>query len=629
MSGIFGIWQKDGRPVTPEMLRPMQAIMQLWGQDGVRIGCVGAVGFGRTVWPAASAEQLPIIHPQNKHLSIVADARIDNRNELYGMLNVPAAERAQLTDSVLILLAYTKWGRACVEKLIGAFAFAIWDAEYKTLFCGRDHMGLRPFFYCHSPSSFIFASDLEAILACSSVPQRFNEPLFAAHLQEDTYFAEKRQTFWLDIVKLPPAHHLSITNRASQLHRYWSLDNIRDVRLPSNAAYAERLRELLFEAVDCRIQSEVPIGTHLSGGLDSSPIAAIAAQLLQAREQPLKAYSWSPKPITTKQPSDNEHDFIQAVCRQHGIECRYINLTADDVVQTYQRDFTRVPYEMMLREELVLQQATADGIQIMLSGWGGDECVTGHGWGYLPSLFARGRWSKLHRELLALMNTNNLSKTQLAKLYTRKMLYNVLLPFVPDAIVTRWIGQQSAYPTSWINPQFAAEHRQAVRELRGPSLRERLGVQRMQWRWLDNGHIIKRVESWAVNGARCGIQYHYPMLDRRILEYCLGIPPNQFVQNGWKRSLMRRAVDGLIPPEIQWERSKVELAAFDVIENVMVNGVPTLLNALETNGRVNSAEKYIDLPKLAYSINTHPKFSRDTEVIAITLACANVCKNLS
>ena len=130
-------------------------------------------------------------------------------------------------------------------------------------------MGLKPFYYYEDARCFIFASDIEGLLARAEVPHRPNEPLLAAHLQEDTYFAEKRQTFLADIVKLPLAHHLTVTAKTSQLTQYWSLDNVTDVRLPSDEAYAEQLRELLLEAVQCRIRTPFPVGCHLSGGLAS------------------------------------------------------------------------------------------------------------------------------------------------------------------------------------------------------------------------------------------------------------------------------------------------------------------------------------------------------------------------
>jgi len=307
--------------------------------------------------PESLYEQSPVAHCHHPHLIITADARIDNREYLAAMLNIAPSEQQTMTDSMLILFAYERWGQDCVKKLIGDFAFAIWDQRQQWLFFGRDIMGCKPFYYYNDDRVFVFASDIEGILACSWVPQRLNEALFALYLQDYASFAEKQHTFFADIVKLPPAHQLVITKKHHQLTRYWSVDCVQDVRLPSDEAYAEQLRELLFEAVRCRVCTPFPVGAHLSDGLDSSTVTAIAAQLLRKQGQTLTAYSWSPTPPSTGECPDDERQLIQTLCDRESIQCHYIDLKVEDVVRTYQRDFTRRPYEMMLREELTQKQA--------------------------------------------------------------------------------------------------------------------------------------------------------------------------------------------------------------------------------------------------------------------------------
>lgn len=603
--------------------------MAHWGKDGQGCWCENLVGLGHLMLhstPESLYEQLPIAHPQNPDLVITTDARIDNRQELLAALNVPPAEGRTMPDSILILLAYEKWGRDCVSRLIGAFAFALWDRKQQILFCGRDHMGLKPFYYYEDARCFIFASDIEGLLASAEVPHRPNEPLMAAYLQEDTYFAEKRQTFFADIVKLPPAHHLMVTAKTSQLAQYWSLDNVAEVRLPSDEAYADQLRELLLEAVQCRIHTPFPVGCHLSGGLDSSSITAIAAQLLRQQGKTPTAYSWSPPPPATDQCPDDERRLIQVVCQQEGIECQYIDLKIEDVVRTYMRDFSCDPAEMMFREELVQKQAAQNKVRIMLSGWGGDEAITGHGWGFWSELFLQGRWGKLHREIRFLSHQDGASRLYALKRDAKVAYSRVLLPLIPEPIWSWWHGpnsRNSCYPLTCINPSFAKQHQDAVMAMRGPSLRERSGVQGNQWRWLNNGHLTKRIEAWAVNGARQGLLYSYPLLDRRILEFCLGTPPEQFVQQGCRRSLMRRAVEGILPPAVQWHPSKREAAAFAVLDRVWLLALPALSDRLCLKEGDLPAAKYVDLKKLEEVISQTKEMKRDVEVLLITLACVN------
>jgi asparagine synthase (glutamine-hydrolysing) len=606
LSGIYGIFYKDGAPVTSQTLEPLKAAMVEWGPDDQGTWCKGSVGLGHLMLhttPESLNERLPATHPHDPNLIITADARIDNRDDILVALNIRPAERQVMPDSTLILLAYERWGPACVDKLIGDFAFVIWDQRQQLLFCGRDIMGCKPFYYYNDKRRFIFASDIEGVLACSGVPQRLNETLLAAYLQEDPYFAEKRYTFFADIVKLPLAHQLVITAERSQLTQYWSLDSVREVRLPSDDAYAEQLRELLFQAVQCRVRTPFPIGTHVSGGLDSSTVTAIAARLLREQGQTLTAYSWSPAPPSEL--PDDERKLIQALCRRESIQCHYIDLKVEDVVRTYLRDFTRQPYEMMLREELTQKQAVQNNVRLMLSGWGGDEMITGHGWGYWSDLFRRGRWWKLHQEIRLFVEHNDVTGIRKLKHYAGMTYRKVLLPLIPEFIWMRWRSRSSVYPLTCIQPSFATQHQNAVIALRGPSLRERCcSVQKMQWRWLDNGHLTKRIEAWAINGARQRLVYHYPLLDRRILEFGLGTPSDQFVQQGWKRALIRRAVKGLLPEAIQWHRSKQEPAAFDVIGNVMLQALPKLFERLGTEKCSHPAARCVDMKKRRVR---HPK----------------------
>ncbi len=260
----------DGAPVTRDMLEPMAAAMSFWGPDGHGQWCGDSAGLGHLmlhVTPESLHERLPASLSAATHLVITADARIDNRDELFDALGVPGPGRERTPDSSLILLAYERWGADCVKRLLGDFAFAIWDGQERKLFCARDLFGCKPFVYHSDGKRFIFASDVKGVLARVESP-KLNEPLLAAYLQFRTYHAEKRYTFFEEIFKLPPAHTWLVSRSGLQLSRYWSPEEAPEVRLTSDGEYAEQMRVLGFdEAVRCRVRSAFPVGSHLSGGL--------------------------------------------------------------------------------------------------------------------------------------------------------------------------------------------------------------------------------------------------------------------------------------------------------------------------------------------------------------------------
>lgn len=274
MSAIAGIYYLDGQPVDPADLGRMLETLAHRGSDRVGVWSEGHIGFGhRMLWttPESLQEQLPLVN-QTGDLAIAADARIDNRDELIAALGLMDRPSDKITDSQLILAAYEKWGDRCPEKLLGDFAFAIWDGRSQRLFCARAPMGVKPFYYYRSSRLFVFASEIKALLCLVEVPRLLNELKVAYHLA--LLFEDQAITFYQNIWRLLAAHSITIGCEETQIRRYWSSDPTREVRLHSDQEYAEAFREIFTEAVRCRLRSAFPVGSTLSGGLDSSSIAS-------------------------------------------------------------------------------------------------------------------------------------------------------------------------------------------------------------------------------------------------------------------------------------------------------------------------------------------------------------------
>ena len=178
MSAVVGIFYLDERPVAASELNEMLESLAHRGPDGSGAWREGATGLGhRMLWttPESLHERLPLADQTGK-LAITADARIDNRQELIHLLGVADRPAEPISDSQLILAAYEKWGEQCVERLLGDFAFAIWDGRRQSLFCARDPLGVKHFYYYYSPGrAFVFASELKALLRLPFVPRRLNE----------------------------------------------------------------------------------------------------------------------------------------------------------------------------------------------------------------------------------------------------------------------------------------------------------------------------------------------------------------------------------------------------------------------------------------------------------------------
>ena len=290
MSGITGIYHPGGAPVDGGDLERMVDVIVHRGPDGYGVWNEGPIGLGhRMLWttPESRQEKLPLVK-ESGDLAITADARIDNRDEVLSQVGLSGFPRDGINDSALILGAYQKWGERCVEHLLGDFAFAIWDKRRQVLFCARDHFGVKPFIYYSCGSLFAFASEIKALLCLPYVPRQLDEMSVGEYLTST--FDDTARTFYKDIHRLPPAHSVTVSKEGTRLREYWSLDPSREIRLAGDQEYAEAFRERFTEAVRCRLRSAFPVGSLLSGGLDSSAVTCVARDLLTERGEPVPVH---------------------------------------------------------------------------------------------------------------------------------------------------------------------------------------------------------------------------------------------------------------------------------------------------------------------------------------------------
>ncbi len=400
MSGIVGFYHFNPPRLNPpaiatKALQHMVAALKHRGPDGSDVWQSGAIGLGHCLLrttPESLVESMPYHH---NNLVITADARIDNREELQVLLGLSPQSLAKMPDSQFILAAYEKWGTACPEYLLGDFAFAIWDGDRQQLFCARDHLGVKPFYYYASPQLFVFASEIKALFCLPEVPRRLNEVRmgdFLALSLDDLVL-----TSYQDIVRLPPATGMIVNAAGVRLQTYWTLDPQRELRLDSDEAYAQTFRHIFTEAVRCRLRSAFPIGSHLSGGLDSSSVACVARNLLQAEQQPLHTLSL----IFDAVPQCDERSYINTVLAQGGMIPHFIHgdqfsaLSNLDEVFEYEDEALLGPshsYPWYLN-----QLASQHNLRVCLDGFDGDTAV-GHGVRRLTELALHLQWETFAHE---------------------------------------------------------------------------------------------------------------------------------------------------------------------------------------------------------------------------------------
>ena len=562
MDAICGLYDPDQSTLRADDLQPMLQVMAMRPHAGLDTftsdadRAPGRVVFGlrRGPGPDAARRRSAIRLPRQDGLAAVCDVRLDNRDELLEALGGVAGPASESTDAEIVVRAFEHWRTDSVSRLLGDFAFALWDGRTRRLFCGRDFIGVRPFYYGQIGRRVAFATEIEALLALPGSERRLDLRKLRTELSAPLWWDHLERTPYAWVRKLPAGHVLQAGPDGVRTHRWWNPEAVPGMPGLNDAAYAEGLRAVLDQAVRCRMPSAAHTGVHCSGGLDSSAIAAIAGRISQRSGQAVTAISWSPPPGDPNTVA--EQALVEIVRKASNLPVIYDGLGADDVAEAMTADVAVRPIDTLESEWATSRAAAGRGISVILSGWGGDELIGFNGAGA-----ARSRGLATWRQLL--VQTPRLLSTWLPSGAARRTLTGPL----PD-----YLQSDFAHALAQTDP-FAL-----------PELASHTGVRQAQLTSLGDGHLTRRLESWADHGSRRGLRYAFPLLDKRVVEYALGVPERLYFRDGWGRYVFRLALDGIVPDEVRWNSVKNDPALLRHVRQVRQLAMPAVRAALIERG---------------------------------------------
>jgi asparagine synthase (glutamine-hydrolysing) len=566
VSGIAGILYFDGRAVAPASLRTMAASLAHRGPDGSGVWTAGPVGLAHGLFattPESKSSHQPLGYAAGR-LVITADARIDNRLELAGLLGLQG-EEAQKPDEYFILKAYDKWGQECAGRLLGDFAFAIWDGSRNQLFCARDTLGVKPFYYHVSSDKFIFASEIKAILSLGVVPRQLNESCLLDYLLDDRQ--DKEITFFRGISRLPPAHFLSASPQGYRMESYWSLDPAKEIRFENSADYAERFLELFTQSVKARLSSAVPIGSALSGGLDSSSVASVARNILtESGGGPLHTYSAIFSGLSAQEISLlDERQYIEMVLATGGFQPHFVDMASVGPLTSVE-EFLRILDEPVSAPTLAMfgelyKAASHQGVGVYLEGIDGDLVVS-HGYERFLDLVQRLSWATWLREVRAVSKRSGISQSEIIKRFTLRFL--IPPPVYRTMRKLRGRGRGPGDSLDYLNEEFV--HQESIK-IRIDEFKRRKNTlphnaKQAHLQELTSGNVPLSLELLDKVAAHCNVDIRYPFYDQRVIEYCLAVPADQKLTDGWSRFIFRNSLAGILPEDIRWRSSKADFRPF-------------------------------------------------------------------
>jgi asparagine synthase (glutamine-hydrolysing) len=574
MSAIFGLLYLDGRSVHPAKLQQMAATLQHRGSAG-HVWSLENVGMGCCLLSPQAAATQGRSSGGDADLSIVVDARLDNRGELLSLLGL-AKTNVDIDDASLIAHTYARWGESCAERLLGDFTFALWDKRRRQLICGRDHVGVKPFYYCHWPGRiFAWATEIKALLCLSASLRQVDEERLAERLALIDWDLTDQSTLYRQVVSLPPAHMLKVSADALILSRYWSLDPERSLERGSASDHAEAFSHLFTAAVRCRLHGPGSVGALLSGGLDSSAIAWTAQSLPHGQARgPLPTFSAVFDTVTVC----DERPYIHTVLASGRFAPHWTPgdqtspLAELERMLWHQDELVYAPGISLM--STLHRAAQCQGINVLLDGHGGDE-VTGCGAVYHRELARKGRWLTLVREIQA---SAHLHQEPFWALFWPYVRYGIRWPRRATRRFRRIgrhlrPGAQANQPSAhspdnppiwerWLHPDFVQRvglrERYHAFQLRRP---ERAGDEReSHYRLLTGRSQVRALEILNKASAAQAVELRFPFWDKRLVEFCLALPSAHKLYRGWDRITLRRAMHNRLPPQVQWRHDKTNFA---------------------------------------------------------------------
>jgi asparagine synthase (glutamine-hydrolysing) len=539
MSMQFGRWNFDGGPTRLDYLEKISRVLAPYGPDGNTSYIDGGVSIIYRPFHTTKESRLESQPYVGKSGTVIVwDGRLDNRAEL---LKEVEAAPDDASDLLIVASAYEKWGATCLPKLIGDWTLAAWSPQEASLLLAKDPIGTRHLYYSVEDDGIAWSSVMDPLVLLAGHTLSLNEEYIAGWL---SYFPASHLTPFVGIDAVPPACFVRITNKSSTRTKYWDFNFDKRIRYRSDREYEEHFRSVFTSAVRRKLRSDRPVLAELSGGMDSSSIVCIADSIITggAAETPaLDTVSY----YDDSEPNWNERPYFTKVEEKRGREGCHIDVSGREFSQADpdgHRYFSKTGAGGKVLSEArkqLLRCMASRGNRVVLSGMGGDEVMGG-----VPTPIP-----ELEDLIACFRFTSFAGRLKAWALAKRKPWFHLLLetlgPFLPPG----WVGtSKHRRPPPWLDRAFVKRNRVALdgyhRRIRFfgalPSFQENVAT----------------LEGLRRQLASCGLssaplcEYRYPFLDRDLLEFIYAIPREQVVRPGQRRSLMRRALVGIVPEEL-------------------------------------------------------------------------------
>ena len=610
MTAIGGIWGfGDGRDVDGDCARILTA-QSVYGLHGEARWSGGDVALGRRLWrllPEDRYDAQPLRGAEGRFV-LVADLRLDNREELAAELGLQAPQLKQTCDAALLLAAFERWDAGCCGHLTGDYAFCLWDAQERRMVLARDMLGSRPLHYHRAARFFAFASMAKGLHALADIPRAANEAHVAAYLAGVSHLGSG--SFFAGIERVEPGQIVTVSPDRLLARRHWEW-RPRRLGYRRSEDYVEAMRHHLEQAVRSQLRgADGRVGAHLSGGLDSSGVAATAARQLAPSGGKLIAFTAAPRrgydgPVSSHWIADEGPRAAATAAMYPNVEHVVVDSSRHSPLDMFGRQFYLFERPVadlsnLVWFEAINQEVQARGLTVLLTGQLGNLTLSYDGGELLAELVRAGHWFAWARTMAASLRRR--------RRRLRGGLYNSFAPWLPK---WAWKWFADAYCDRSSDPRrYSAIHPDRLREGRlGARCRAEIAYEQRVW---GNG-VERRLGalSFADFGnynkgflAGWGIDTRDPTADRRLVEFCLSVPTAEYERAGLPRALARAALADRLPPAVVNELRR-GLQCADWHEKLTA-ARPQIADEISRLEQLPAAARVLDLARLRNLVDNWP-----------------------
>jgi len=447
------------------------------------------------------------------------------------------------TDTEVILAAWEVWGRACLQRFRGMWAFCLYNRKTHELVLSRDRFGIKPLYYFQDRSKFIFASEIKALFKDPSVPRKACLSVVSDYLLVG-FHDHRQETFFEGIRQLPPGSSLFMDTQTGgfSLEHYYDLSE----RVRNRRGSVAEFGDAFASSVKLHLRSDVPVGTCLSGGLDSSSVASLASTYVRRQGEVFRAVTGQ-----SGDPANDETEYARLVVERAALEWHVTKPTTEDYREHWERCLWHQDEPSggpsVFMQYWVMKASHEAGLKVMLDGQGGDECLLGYE-RYYPTLFLhwlkKGHLGTFAHEFFAAARHSKLSLSQLV-LYS----FYFLTPKLREARLRKRVP--------WLPPSLTRESFERL-ECSMRDSRDPLTLQLSEIGCFQLPHLLKYEDR---NSMAWSVESRVPFVDHEVIEAALSLAPEDKIRNGYTKWALRKVMNGKMPDAVTWRREKVGFEA--------------------------------------------------------------------